>query len=311
MATTVTTDAGLTPAQVNAFYDRKALTALRDRLLVTKQFPTAKIPAHNSTTIKFYKPTKITGVQDLVEGVTPPATTFAYTQITEQVKQKGGYKEISDILQMTTLPNNIVADIATELGKEAAEQIEKEVINKLATTTSIAFANPAHLTIATVTSADILTPACVTRIRTILSRNNAKTFSDGFYRMFITPEQLADLQESQDWKDHAIVNDPKDIERGIVGKFRGFKFFETNLLPQQQNATNVQIQTAIAVGDAAVKTVDIADYDINKPKVIINDKPDKSDPLAQRIQVGVKCMFGCALLEPLSVVAVYTSASTL
>jgi N4-gp56 family major capsid protein len=212
------------------------------------------------------------------------------------------------------MPSSVLTDASEGLGTGAGEDIERDTVETLSATPIVLYADPTNNDdIDDLADGDILTPALVTRARTILKRNNAKKFSDGLYRMGVSPEQIADLQESDAWQKHAVLNAPKDLEKGEVGIFRGFKFIESNMLKSETNTGGVTVQHAIAFGEKAYNNVDVAGYDINKPKVIIkrasNDKTDKSDPLNQRSTAGIKCFYTGVIVEPLAVIDVMTTAT--
>ena len=51
------------------------------------------------------------------------------------------------------------------------------------------------------------------------------------------------------------------------------------------------IYRSLAFGDESFGTVELAVQSPSKPQLFINDKPDKSDPMNQKMQVGWKSMF--------------------
>lgn len=129
--TNVTTDAGMSDEMKTYYADY--LIDMASPLLVHDQFGQKHpIPKNGGQIIEFrkYSPLpKNLGV--LVEGVTPDGQKLHMSVITSKVRQYGGYVELSDMLILTAIDNNLVE--ATKLiGRQAGatlDTITREVLN--------------------------------------------------------------------------------------------------------------------------------------------------------------------------------------
>lgn len=223
--TNVTTDTGMSDEMKTYYSDY--LIDIASAKLVHDQFGQRHpIPKNGGQIIEFrkYSPLpKNLGV--LVEGVTPDGQKLHMSVITSKVRQYGGYVELSDMLILTAIDNNLVE--ATKLiGRQAGatlDTITREVLNG---GTNVQFAE------GQVTSREALTPDHKLTVKAIkmavryLKNQNAQKIGDSFVAI-IHPDISFDLTEDPAWQNVKTYSDPDDIYEGEIGKLHGVRFVET------------------------------------------------------------------------------------
>ena len=222
--TNVTTDSGMSDEMKTYYSDY--LIDIASAKLVHDQFGQKHpIPKNGGQVIEFrkYSPLpKNLGV--LVEGVTPDGQKLHMSVITSKVRQYGGYVELSDMLILTAIDNNLVE--ATKLiGRQAGatlDTITREVLNG---GTNVQFAE------GQVTSREALTPDHKLTVKAIkmavryLKNQNAQKIGDSFVAI-IHPDVSFDLTEDPAWQ-NVKDYDPEDWYEGEIGRIHGVRFVET------------------------------------------------------------------------------------
>jgi N4-gp56 family major capsid protein len=106
--TNLTTDSDLSD-EMKTYYNKDLIRNAMPKLIHNQFGQKANIPKGGGKTIEFrkYEPLpKATTL--LVEGVTPTGRKLKVTKLTSTVKQYGDYVELSDMLLMTAIDNNLV-----------------------------------------------------------------------------------------------------------------------------------------------------------------------------------------------------------
>ena len=299
------------PLEVKTFYDRVLLERMLPNLPFLKYGQKRSIPKGHGKTIEFRKFGSLAAAKTpLTEGVPPTATNLSVTNVTATVKQYGAYIEVSDVLEETAIDPIVTETVELE-GEQAGLTLNEIVRDILLNTTSV-FNVGGGVDINAVAAGDKLTADEVLKIQTIFRRNNIKPFKDGYYLMFLSPEQAADIMRDQLWRDVSKYgNDAKNIEDGEIGRLYKFKFIDTSLIDASANTSGVDVYSGLAVGQNAYGIVDIENG--SKPKTIIKigkeDDGDKSDPLNQKSTIGWKAMMTAVILNELGLMRINSAAS--
>lgn len=308
MNTTAST--GIAP-EIKTFYDRTLLERMLPNLPFLKYGQKRPIPKGNGKTIEFRKFNSLEpATTPLTEGVPPTAKDLSVTAITASVKQYGDYIEVTDVLE-TTAYDPIITETVELEGEQAGETLNIVVRDELLNTTSV-FNVGGGVDEDAITADNILTADDVLKMQTIFRRNNIKPISGGYYLMFLSPEQAADIMRDPLWRDVSkYANDAKNIEEGEIGRLYKFKFIDTSLVEAQANASSVEIYSGLAMGKNAYGIVDIENG--SKPKTIIKigkeDDGDKSDPLNQKSTIGWKALLTAVRLNELALIRVNSAAT--
>lgn len=192
------------------------------------------IPKGNGKTIEFRKYSPLPkATKPLSEGVTPDGQELKVTTVTSTVAQYGGWVGIPDMLELTTLDNNMIQ--ATEiLGDQAGrtlDTITREVLNG---GTSVMYAPIVTDEVVTPVSArsSLTTDAklsvdIILRAAAKLKNNLAKPIN-GSYVGIIHPFVAYDLMRSAEWMDAHKYAAPENLFNGEIGKIGNVRFVESN-----------------------------------------------------------------------------------
>lgn len=287
--TNVTTDGGLT-VEMKTFYD-KTLIRYAGPELVHDQFGQKKpIPKNGGKTIEFraYKPLA-KATKPLTEGVTPQGQKLSVSKITADVKQYGGYVELSDVLILTAIDNNL-AEATRILGQQAGQTLDTVTREVLCGGTNVQYAN-SKASRANIVATDVLTVEEIKKaVRTLKGKNTKKI--DGYYVAIIHPDTEFDLMKDPEWVDASKYAGSTQIFNGEIGKLYGVRFVESTeakIFAKNEGGATVPIYSTLVLGADAYGVTEITGGGL---ETIV--KPlgsgGSSDPLNQRATVGWKGM---------------------
>lgn len=192
------------------------------------------IPKNGGKTIEFRKYDPLPkALTPLTEGVTPTGQKLNMGVITATVAQYGGFIELSDLLLLTAIDNNLVQ--ATKLlGSQAGrtlDTITREVLNG---GTNVQYAEGqvsarADLVGGSTTAADnhyLTVDAIRKAVRFLKVMNTPKI--NGYYAGIIHPDVSYDLMNDPKWVNVKTYSDPDGIYEGEIGRIEGVRFVETS-----------------------------------------------------------------------------------
>ena len=216
--------------EMKTFYS-DYLIDMAEPLLVHDQFGQKHpIPKNGGKTIEFRKYDPLPkATTALTEGVTPEGQKLNMGVITATVAQYGGFIELSDMLLLSAIDNNLVQ--ATKLlGSQAGrtlDTITREVLNG---GTNVQYANGKSGR-GEITAADKLTVAEIRKAVRTLKQAKARPFGDeGRKPHFIcicSPEATYDLQSDSLWQDVSKYSCAEQIYSGEIGRLFGVVFVES------------------------------------------------------------------------------------
>lgn len=231
--TNITTDSGLSD-EMKIFYSDYLIDTATKKLVHDQFAQKHPIPQGGGKTIQFRKysplPKMLTPLQ---EGVTPNGQKLTVSVLEASISQFGGFMELSDILKMTAIDNNLVQ--ATKLlGKQAGETgdtITREVLNG---GTNVQYAgdrvSARYLLVggdATASNNHYMTVDAIKRAARYLKTMNAEPVDDSFVAI-IHPDTAYDLTSDTAWVNVKTYSDPADMYRGEIGKIHGVRFVESS-----------------------------------------------------------------------------------
>jgi N4-gp56 family major capsid protein len=301
-------------AEMKTFYDRTLLERALPNLVFVKHGQKKPIPKGNGKTIEFRKFGGLApATTPLTEGAPPTAKDLSVTAITATVAQYGEVVSVTDVLDETAL-DPVITETVEILGEQSGETLDRVTRNILLGTTSV-YNVGGGVNVDAIVAANKLTADEVLKIRTIFKRSNIKPFEGGYYLMFCSPEQVADVMRDPLWQSvNEYNNGGKNIEAGEVGRIHGFKFIDTTLVEPVLNSNQTapcNVYSGLAVGKNAYGIVDIESG--SKPKTIIkiakDDDSDRSDPLNQISTIGWKALFTAVRLDNLALIRVNSAAT--
>jgi len=267
--TNVTTDNGLSD-EMKTFYS-DYLIDLAEPELVHDQFGQKHpIPKNGGKTIEFRKYDSLPkALVALTEGVTPDGQKLTMSVINATVKQYGGFIELSDILLLTAIDNNLMEAtklLASQAGR-TLDTITREVLNG---GTNVLYAggvlDRSALVGGDATAAnnDYLTVDEVRKAVRALKVQNAQKIN-GYFVGIIHPDAAYDLMSDPKWVNVKTYSDPDGIYEGEIGKIEGVRFVETseakvfhgeNLTEEARNLTVASYSTKVITVDEAISAAE-------------------------------------------------------
>jgi len=228
--TNVTTDKGLS-GEMRTYYSDYLIDIAEPKLIHDRFAQKLPIPQGSGKTVEFRKysplPKLLTA---LTEGVTPDGQKLNMTTVSATVEQYGGFVELSDLLLMTAIDNNLVQ--ATKLlGAQAGRTLDTITREVLCGGTNVHYAGGKtaryQLTGGEDSGNCYLTVDLIKRVVRYLKAMNAEKI-DGYYVAIINQDCSFDLTNDPEWKYPHQYADPKNIYTGEIGAIAGCRFIETS-----------------------------------------------------------------------------------
>lgn len=229
--TNTTLDAGLSD-EMKTYYSMRLINLAEPELIHDQFGQKHPIPKNSGKTIEFRKYDSLAkALVPLTEGVTPAGQKLSMGVIRATIKQYGGYIELSDILELTAIDNNLVQAtrlLASQAGR-TSDTITREV---LAGGTNVVYAGGAkdrsELVGGDATEANnkYLSVDDIRKAVRALKVMNAQKIN-GYFAGIIHPDTAYDLMSDKKWVDVKTYSDPDGIYEGEIGKIEGVRFVET------------------------------------------------------------------------------------
>lgn len=284
--TNTTTSEGLTQ-EMRTYYADFLIDNAEPELIHDQFGQKHPIPSGSGKEIQFRKYDSLPKLLvPLTEGVTPSGQSLSMSTVTQKVKQYGGYIELSDMLLLAAVDNNMVQ--ATRLlGGQAGrtlDTITREVLNG---GTNVLYAG-GKASRSAITSTDKLTVDLVKRAVRILKIMNAPKI-DGSYVGIIHPDAEYDLTNDPDWKNPHQYQDTTAIYEGEIGKIAGVRFVECNEAKvfAGKGANGVDVYSTLILGADAYGVTEIKGGGLEHIVKQLGSA-GTADPLNQRATVGWK-----------------------
>lgn len=298
-ATTMTTETGSLSAEMKTFYEKRLLDQA-EPLLVHNQFGDKyPIPAGSGKKIEFRKYSALPkALTALTEGVTPAGNSLTVTTVEGTVKQYGDWIQLSDMLQMTAIDNNVVQ--ATKLlSSQAGRTLDTVTREVLAGGTNVIYApkvvdgaETEVLSRSTLTPECVLTPFVVMRAAATLEAMNTPKIN-GSYVLIIHPYCRETLQESPGWVDVVKYKEGNNTFSGEIGKIGDVRVVTTseakvindNTCPVVEGSTYYSVFTSLLLGANAYGVTELENGGLQH---IVKQLGYGEDPLNQRSSCGWK-----------------------
>lgn len=290
--TNVTTDTGLSK-EMKTFYSDYLIDMAEPNLVHDQFGQKHPIPKNGGKIIEFRKYDSLPkALTPLTEGVTPNGQKLSMSVITSNVQQYGGYIELSDILLLTAIDNNLVQ--ATKLlGSQAGrtlDTITREVLNG---GTNVQYAEGQvtarnALVGGQASGNHYLTVDAVRRAVRFLKVMNAPKIN-GSYVGIIHPDVSYDLMSDPKWVNVKTYSDPDGIYEGEIGKIEGVRFVETSEAKVFEGAGSggVDVYSTLILGADAYGVTEITGGGLEHIVKQLGSA-GTADPLNQRATAGWK-----------------------
>lgn len=317
-------------------YSKKLLEKAVPLLKLTEFAQLEDLPAGaGNTSVRFFRPpapdlTATGAPAALTEGVAPTNyRTVTMTPVDVTLSQRGQVTRVSDVANTVGLIKFL--DTAIDLmAEECALDVDTYARNLLVRgdtlttggTTNLGAAlsrryaqatgNFAGLAAATAANGCV-TPVDLLDANVQLKLQRAPSWNGGEYVAVMPPQVVRDILNSTEFREVVRQNYADKIFKGEVGKFFNLRIVEhTNPFTEDETegtfastfssaGTNTTgfIYASQILGKGAFGMVKMNALGGNpmKPQVIINDKPDKTDPLNQFITAGWKSYAAAVVLN--------------
>lgn len=247
--------------EMKTFYNKRLIDNAEPNL-VYDQFGTKyPIPKNGGKTIEMrrYSPLK-KALKPLTEGVTPQGNKLNVTALTATVEQYGDYIELSDMLEMTAIDNNVVVslDLLSSQAGRTLDTITREVVcagsNKSFAPRINADGSKTEILLREdVTTACRLTPAEIRKGIAKLKRHNASPIN-GYFVAVIHPDVACDIMGDEEWVEAHKYTNAENIYEGEIGRIAKCRFVESTeakvIAPAEffEGVNRMTLHTALASG---------------------------------------------------------------
>lgn len=306
--------------QYQKHFNKKFLVHAEHELRLNEFALQADLPKNvGSKTITFFRPdtANAANVVELTEGT--PINVFTsrgLTPLDAVLKQFGQASKITDIVTMTALFDMLQQNIRG-FGEDCALHHDTHTRNVLchATTGLTKMYAQGKADFDALVDADLegskLVGADLLRGATKLKQNKTPRIN-GKYVAILPPEIAYDIMRDGDFLDTAKYSNAEALYKGEIGSLWGVRCVEaTNPFTEDETEGTFAsvfngagdntlgfIYTSIILGRDAFGTPKLAGTQSpSKPSVIINNKPDKSDPLNQFMTAGWKSFWIAVILN--------------
>lgn len=284
--TNTTASEGLS-AEMRTYYSDLLIDNAMPNLVHDQFAQKAPIPKGNGKTVQFrrYKPLD-KAMTPLTEGVTPSGKSLNVSTVTATVSQYGDYVELSDMLLMTAVDNNLV-EACTLLGNQAGLTLDTITREVLAGGTNVIYAG--GVSSRSAVSADSkMTTALVKQAVRLLKTMNAPKIN-GEYVAIVHPDVAYDLMNDSEWVEANKYAGATKIFEGEIGKIGGARFIESTeaKIFEKAGASSASVYSTLFLGSNAYGVTEIEGGGL---KTIIKQlgSAGTGDPLEQRATAGWK-----------------------
>ena len=299
MATTNLTTTGALSAKMAVYYERRMLDRLRENIVFHQFGEKKQLPANSGKIVQWFRRTDLAAnTSALTEGTIPTAIGLSATSISAQLAQYGDFTQTSDLIQMTSIDDEI-ENAVDVLGFRAARTVDTLDRNILDAGTTIKYGGGKTYLSATA-AADVLNGSEVRKGVLALKGQNAQPLDGGYYVWVVHPQNSYDLQSdtaSGGWVNANTYVDTTGIVQGEVGRLYGARFVETTNVSATTTGTsgsaNVYSTHLLARGAFGVVEFDGGVHVYVKK----GGEQDTSNPINQYATVGYKITYTNKMLD--------------
>ena len=318
--TTTYTSPGISP-RTTAYAAVEMLKYANAVVVLDKFGQTKPMPKNKGQVIKFRRPNTFSAASTpLVEGVTPSATQFSYTDVTANLRQYGMVVEITDVIA-DTHEDPVLNDAAQQCGDNIGRTIEFLTYGVVKAGTSVQYSNGALRT-------SVNTPIALSKLRACvrgLMSQKAMPITrilDGSPNYDVHPVEAsyiavchtdleADIRGLPGFIPVAGYGQRKTIHDRELGTVENIRFVTSpDLAPfadggaakagsgvtmLSTSGTLADVYPILIFGQDAYGTVPLKGFGAIDPTIIPVGTKTKDDPLGQRGMVGWKTWF-CAVI---------------
>ena len=309
-----TTDTGMS-SLMSTYYDKLALETLMPALVVYNLAEKKSLPKNEGKIIIFHRYFSMISnpsAASLTEGGSgawPTWGKMSATPVSATLQDYGAAFQTSDFIEMTAV-SNVVEEAIKQMMADAANIVDKRIMETAYGTSSIPSGAGFPLTFATAQGYSIgalstVTSACSMSVDAIkaavrdLKVLNAKPMDSGYFSMITHPAQTYSLMGDSAWQNAYMYTTPENLRKGNVGRIYNAEVFETtNVFSTTSGVGTASVAAyfAVLLGKGALAVTEI-DGGI---KTIVKrpNQYDTANPLNQWSSIGWKIRFAPVILNP-------------
>lgn len=277
-------------AEMKTFYDKVLIKFARPNLVHDQFAQTKNIPKNGGKTIEFRKYSPLAkATTPLTEGVTPNGQQLTVSTITATVAQYGGFIELSDVLLLTAIDNNLVEaqEILGDQAGRTLDTITREVLNG---GTNVIYAG-AKTARSSLTASDKISVSLIKQAVRNLKVNMAKKIN-GYYVAIIHPDVAYDLMCDSEWISASEYAGSTQLFEGEIGKVHGVRFVETTeakIWEKAAASSAKSVYSTLILGSNAYGTTSVEGGGLTSIVKQLGSA-GTADPLNQRATAGWKAI---------------------
>lgn len=286
--------AGLSP-EMKTYYEKRLLDQAEPKLVHNQFGDKYPIPKGGGKSIEFRKYDSLPkATSPLTEGVTPQGNSLNVTTLTATISQYGDYIQLSDILELTAIDNNVVQ--ATKLlGNQSGRTIDTITREVLAGGTNVIYAPKVAdggvetevLSRSALDKTARLNVDLIYRAAAQLEGMNADPIDDSFVAI-IHPYAAYDLMRCEEWIDAHKYATPENIYAGEIGKIANVRFVKSTEAKIWKDSTcpnGLAVFSTLVLGAHAYGVTEVTGGGLQH---IVKQLGYGDDPLNQRSSCGWK-----------------------
>ncbi|MCC8122767.1 MAG: N4-gp56 family major capsid protein [Oscillospiraceae bacterium] len=294
--TNTTADTALS-AEMRTYYSDYLIDNAGPELVHDQFGQRQAIPQNGGRTIEFRKYDPLEkALTPIAEGVTPSGKRLSVSTVPADVQQYGDYIEMSDVLMLTAIDNNLLQ--ATKLlGAQAGQTLDTITREVLVGGTNVQYAegqvtSRSALVGGSSTAEDnhYLTVDAVRQAVRFLKNQNAKPINGSFVGI-IHPDVSYDLMNDPKWVNVKTYSDPDGIYEGEIGKIENVRFVETTEAKKfvGAGANGRDVYCTLVLGENAYGVTEVAGGGLQHIVKQVGSS-GTADPLNQRATAGWKAL---------------------
>lgn len=219
--------------EMKTYYEKRLLDNAEPNLVHDQFADKYPIPKNGGKTIEFRKYSPLgKATTPITEGVTPNGNKLNVTAITATISQYGDWIQLSDLLDMTAIDNNVVQSTKL-LGSQAGRTLDTVSREVLAGGTNVIYApkvsggaETAVTSRAGLDATSNINVDVIYKAARALKTMNADKIGDSFVAI-VHPDVAYDLMRCEEWVEVHKYAAPENIYQGEIGKIGGVRFVES------------------------------------------------------------------------------------
>jgi N4-gp56 family major capsid protein len=219
-------------ADAVTYISKKTLMIAKKSVIFQQLGDKAELPNGNSKTFQYtrYDRLALPNVA-LTEGTTPTNTSMSISTVSATCDQWGAYVNLSDVVELT-VAHPVMVKAIDLMGYQAAETVDREIIEVLMAGTSVSFGGAITVRSSlSSTSTDIMSTNMVRRMVKNLRNRGAYEYDGQDYVGVVDPSVEMDLSADSTFQTAASYSNIKVLLNGEIGKWMGVRWMRSNLIP--------------------------------------------------------------------------------